>query len=184
MSNPSSSPSTAPPPAARAPWPRSWRQHFGFAHLDSGALYRLTALAVLEAKGDPTQRGRCPASGAQTIDFNRAGDPAIRTDIVGKAASQVAAIPAVRSALLDFQQNFLAHPARRQPRRGDGRARHRHRHLPHRHRQALCRCPAGNPGPPPLGGTQGHGHPPGRAGSWWPNWGPGTRPTKAARFRP
>ena len=27
--------------------------HFGFAHLDSGALYRLTALAVLEAKGDP-----------------------------------------------------------------------------------------------------------------------------------
>ena len=28
-------------------------QHFGFAHLDSGALYRLTALAVLDAKGDP-----------------------------------------------------------------------------------------------------------------------------------
>ena len=28
-------------------------QHFGFAHLDSGALYRLTALAVLEAKGEP-----------------------------------------------------------------------------------------------------------------------------------
>ena len=25
-------------------------QHFGFAHLDSGALYRLTALAVLEAE--------------------------------------------------------------------------------------------------------------------------------------
>ncbi|HKQ46287.1 MAG TPA: (d)CMP kinase [Rhizomicrobium sp.] len=84
-------------------------QHFGFAHLDSGALYRLTALAVLEAKGDPKNEADA-LKGAQTIDFNRAGDPAIRTDIVGKAASHVAAIPAVRQALLDFQQNFLARP--------------------------------------------------------------------------
>lgn len=84
-------------------------RHFGFAHLDSGALYRLTALAVLEAKGDP-QKEADAVKGAQTMDFNRAGDPAIRTDIVGQAASHVAAIPAVREALLDFQRNFLAHP--------------------------------------------------------------------------
>ena len=84
-------------------------QHFGFAHLDSGALYRLTALAVLEAKGDPKNEADA-VKGAQTIDFNRAGDPAIRTDTVGKAASHVAAIPAVRQALLDFQQDFLARP--------------------------------------------------------------------------
>jgi cytidylate kinase len=84
-------------------------QHFGFAHLDSGALYRLTALAVLDAKGDPKNEADA-IRGAQTIDFTRAGDPAIRTDIVGKAASHVAAIPAVRTALMEFQQNFLAHP--------------------------------------------------------------------------
>ena len=84
-------------------------QHFGFAHLDSGALYRLTALAVLEAKGDPKNETDA-LKGAQTIDFNLAGDPRIRTDIVGKAASEVAAIPAVRQALLDFQQDFLARP--------------------------------------------------------------------------
>ena len=83
--------------------------HFGFAHLDSGALYRLTALAVLEAKGDPANEADA-VPGAQTMDLSRAGDPAIRTDIVGKAASHVAAIPAVRSALLEFQRNFLAHP--------------------------------------------------------------------------
>jgi cytidylate kinase len=83
--------------------------HFGFAHLDSGALYRLAALAVIEAKGDPASEADA-LKGAQTIDFTRAGDPAIRTDTVGKAASQVAAIPAVRAALLEFQQNFLAHP--------------------------------------------------------------------------
>ena len=84
-------------------------QHFGFAHLDSGALYRLTALAVLEAKGDPRNEADA-LKGAQTIDFNLAGDPRIRTDIVGKAASEVAAIPAVRQALLDFQQDFLSRP--------------------------------------------------------------------------
>ena len=84
-------------------------QHFGFAHLDSGALYRLTALAVLEAKGDPKNEEDA-LKGAQTIDFNLAGDPRIRSDIVGQAASHVAAIPAVRDALLEFQQNFLAHP--------------------------------------------------------------------------
>ena len=84
-------------------------QHFGFAHLDSGALYRLTALAVLEAKGDP-QKEADAVKGAQTMDFNLAGDPRIRTDFVGQAASFVAAIPAVRAALLDFQRNFLDHP--------------------------------------------------------------------------
>ena len=83
--------------------------HFGFAHLDSGALYRLTAFSVLERKGDPKNETDA-LRGAQTIDFNLAGDPRIRTDIVGQAASYVAAIPAVRAALLDFQRNFLAQP--------------------------------------------------------------------------
>jgi len=83
--------------------------HFGFAHLDSGALYRLTALAVLNANGNPSNAADA-VRGAQSMDLSRAGDPAIRTDMVGKAASHVAAIPAVRAALLDFQRNFLAHP--------------------------------------------------------------------------
>jgi cytidylate kinase len=83
--------------------------HFGFAHLDSGALYRLAAYSVLQAKGDPQNEGDA-LRGAQTIDFNLAGDPRIRTDIVGKAASHVAAIPAVRTALFDFQKNFLTNP--------------------------------------------------------------------------
>jgi len=83
--------------------------HFGFAHLDSGALYRLTALAVLEAGGDPGNEHDA-LKGAQTIDFTLAGGPQIRTDIIGRAASRVAAIPGVRAALLDFQRSFLARP--------------------------------------------------------------------------
>jgi cytidylate kinase len=83
--------------------------HFGFAHLDSGALYRLTALAVVEAGGDPRSE-QDAVRGAHAIDLSMAGDPAIRTDKIGQAASHVAAIGAVRAALLDFQRAFLAHP--------------------------------------------------------------------------
>lgn len=83
--------------------------HFGFAHLDSGALYRLTALAVLEAGGDPRNEADA-VRGAGTIDLTVAGHPKIRTDRIGQAASQVAAIPAVRAALFDFQREFVNHP--------------------------------------------------------------------------
>jgi cytidylate kinase len=84
-------------------------RHFNFPHLDSGALYRLTALAVLEKKGDPTNEADA-VTGARAIDLSRAGDPAIRSDVVGKSASHVAAIPAVRQALFDFQRDFLTNP--------------------------------------------------------------------------
>jgi cytidylate kinase len=89
-------------------------RHFGFAHMDSGALYRLTALAVLDAHGDPAAEADA-LKGARTIDLARAGDPAIRSDKVGKAASAVAAIPAVRAALHDFQTAFLAAPPGHSP---------------------------------------------------------------------
>jgi cytidylate kinase len=84
-------------------------RHFGFAHLDSGALYRLVALGVLEANGNPASEADALRAAA-AIDITRAGDPKIRTDAVGKAASQVAAIPAVRQALIRFQKDFAAHP--------------------------------------------------------------------------
>lgn len=83
--------------------------HYGFAHLDSGALYRLTALAVLERQGDPASAADA-VRGANAIDLSMVGSPAIRTDVVGQAASLVAALPAVRAALLAFQKDFLAHP--------------------------------------------------------------------------
>jgi cytidylate kinase len=84
-------------------------QHFGFAHLDSGSLYRLAGLAVLEAQGNPMSESDA-VKGTRSIDFSRAGDPAIRSDVVGQAASQVAAIPAVRKALFAFQRSFLEQP--------------------------------------------------------------------------
>jgi cytidylate kinase len=88
---------------------RRLARHYGFAHLDSGALYRLVGLSVLEAGGEPSREADA-VRGAAAIDLTRAGDPAIRTEIVGKAASQVAGLPAVRAALFQFQCDFAAHP--------------------------------------------------------------------------
>lgn len=84
-------------------------QHFGFPHLDSGALYRLTALEVLEAGGDPANEADA-VTAAKAVEYARSTDPAIRTDAVGAAASKVAAIPAVRQALFEFQRRFVETP--------------------------------------------------------------------------
>jgi cytidylate kinase len=84
-------------------------RHYGFAHLDSGALYRLVALGVLDAGGDPSSPGDAVTS-ARRIDTSALGDPRLRSALVGEASSRVAAIPGVRAAILDFQRQFGAHP--------------------------------------------------------------------------
>ncbi|MEQ8699077.1 MAG: (d)CMP kinase [Bauldia litoralis] len=79
------------------------------AYLDSGALYRAVGLAVLNAGGDPADPDTATAA-AEALDHGTLGAPALRTDRVAAAASQVAAIPSVRAALLDFQRRFAATP--------------------------------------------------------------------------
>lgn len=81
---------------------RALATHFGLAHLDTGLLYRATAMrAGLE--GDPVAAAR-----ALVPDDLARGD--LRSAEAGAAASRVAAIPEVRAALVDFQRAF----ARRQ----------------------------------------------------------------------
>ncbi len=83
--------------------------HFGFHHLDSGALYRLVALGVAEAHGDPRQEEDALAA-AKVIDHRRCTDPAIRGAAVGNLASIVSAYPSVRTTLLEFQRTFSRLP--------------------------------------------------------------------------
>ena len=83
--------------------------HYGFAHLDSGALYRLVALGVLEAGGNPSQVEDAVRA-ARCIDPTRIHDPRLRSVAAGDAASVVAAIPEVRFAILQFQRDFGDHP--------------------------------------------------------------------------
>jgi cytidylate kinase len=84
--------------------------HFGFHHLDSGSLYRLTALGVIDMGGDPNNEADA-VEAARAIDPSKAGDKRIRSAEIGKAASLVSVFPPVRAALLDYQRSF----ARREP---------------------------------------------------------------------
>ena len=79
--------------------------HYGLAYLDTGTLYRATGLAVQEAGGSPDDPGAA-VNAAQNLDLARFHDDDLRSPGAGEAASQVAAIPAVREALLEFQRNI------------------------------------------------------------------------------
>ena len=87
--------------------------HFGFAHLDTGLLYRAVGLAVLKANSDPADptaaEKEAHTLAAANIESVLA-DPVLREDRTSTAASKVAAIPAVRAALLKFQQDFCTNP--------------------------------------------------------------------------
>ena len=83
--------------------------HFGFAHLDTGKLYRATALLVLAEGGDPTDPAAAERA-ARRVEVVLLSDPRLSGEAVGAAASVVAAIPAVRRALLALQRDFAAHP--------------------------------------------------------------------------
>ena len=84
-------------------------QHFGFAHLDTGKLYRAVGLAVLQAGEDPedTVAAERAANALAPSDLD---NPALSGDDAAVAASKVAAIPAVRDALLAFQRRFAESP--------------------------------------------------------------------------
>ena len=72
--------------------------HFGFAYLDTGLLYRAAARKAMD--------GLDPVAAAKALtrhDFDREG---LRTAKVGQAASKIAALPKVRAALIVFQHRF------------------------------------------------------------------------------
>ena len=72
--------------------------YFGFAHLDTGLLYRAVGAGVL-AGGEPV-------AVARALDPSDLENPSLRTQAVAEAASQVAAIGEVRAALVAFQREF------------------------------------------------------------------------------
>jgi cytidylate kinase len=89
-------------------------QHFGFAHLDSGSLYRLVALSLAGEGGDPENESDAITAArnltADAIHAAQGDDARIRSAEIGHAASIVSAFPGVRQALLEFQRSFARHP--------------------------------------------------------------------------
>lgn len=94
-------------------------QRLGYAFLDSGALYRLTALSALHA-GTGLADEPALADAARNLDVHFDGEKillsgkdvseAIRAEEVGVAASKIAVLPAVRAALVDLQHGFKQPP--------------------------------------------------------------------------
>ena len=94
-------------------------EKLGFALLDSGAIYRVTALAALKRHADLTNETEL-ADLARHLDIQfvpKNGEVnvllggmdvshLIRTQEVADAASKVAVFPQVRAALLQLQQDF------------------------------------------------------------------------------
>lgn len=78
---------------------RAVATRFGFAHLDTGLLYR----AVGALGGDPV-------AAAQSLTPADLARDDLRSMAAGQAASRVAVIPEVRAALVDFQRRFARAP--------------------------------------------------------------------------
>lgn len=93
----------------------------GYHYLDSGALYRLTALAALRAGLALDAAHEAPVAelaralpvrfvGNQTLLAGEDVSEAIRTEEAGMNASKVSVLPAVRSALVELQHSFRRLP--------------------------------------------------------------------------
>ena len=72
--------------------------HFGFAHLDTGLLYRAVGAKVL--------LGMDPVEAAERLTADDLKGDDLRSPEVAQSASRVAVIGGVRAALLDFQRTF------------------------------------------------------------------------------
>lgn len=70
----------------------------GFAHLDTGLLYRATGARVL--------RGEAPLDAAKDLTPEDLQQGGLRTPEVAQAASKIAALPEIREALTKFQRDF------------------------------------------------------------------------------
>ena len=88
---------------------RRLARRFRLAHLDTGKLYRATAALLLAAGEEPADPNAATAA-ARRIDTGRLDDPVLLSEPVSRASSIVAAIPAVRAALLALQRDFAAMP--------------------------------------------------------------------------
>ena len=78
---------------------RAVAARFGFAHLDTGALYRAVGV-----------KGGDPVLAAQNLTPEDLARDDLRSLEAGQAASRVAVIPEVRAALLAFQRRFARQP--------------------------------------------------------------------------
>jgi cytidylate kinase len=82
----------------------------GLPHLDTGLLYRATGRRLLDAGADPGDPAAATEA-AQALEPRDLGRGDLRGPAADAASAQVAAVPGVRAALLEFQRRFARHGA-------------------------------------------------------------------------
>ena len=92
-----------PAAAGKGTLARRLAAHLDVPHLDTGLLYRAVGRRVLDSGADPAQA----AAALRREDLARSG---LRGPEADAAAAAVAAVPAVRAALLEFQRAFGRQP--------------------------------------------------------------------------
>src|SRR3569833_1825612 len=94
-------------------------ERLGFHYLDSGALYRLTALSALRhdiplddepALANAAAALNCTFVGGNILLDKESVADAIRREQISNTASKIAAFPAVRMSLIDLQLRFRSMP--------------------------------------------------------------------------
>ena len=83
--------------------------HYGYRHLDTGAIYRAVAYALISRGADLADEAAAVRA-ARGLDPQTFDNPELKSHQVGTAASVVSAYPEVREVLLNFQRQFAAHP--------------------------------------------------------------------------
>ena len=83
--------------------------HYGLPYLDTGLLYRMVARAMLDA-GHDIRDAAAAGEIVSRFDQSAFDEESLRGREIGEAASVVAAMPAVRSGLIERQRRFAAQP--------------------------------------------------------------------------
>ena len=83
--------------------------HYSLALLDTGLLYRAVGYKVLALEQGPEDTN-IATEVAEELMPEDLESPNLRNDEVAQAASKVSAVPGVRAALLEFQQDFARNP--------------------------------------------------------------------------
>tara|TARA_Y100000815_G_C13311395_1_gene488668 strand:+ start:609 stop:1265 length:657 start_codon:yes stop_codon:yes gene_type:complete len=82
-------------------------KNFGFAHMDSGKLYRVAALYIIENRINPKNQKEVLQNIGDINFYNLIGSSKLLSDEVGKIASIIANYKSLRDHLLKIQRDFV-----------------------------------------------------------------------------
>jgi cytidylate kinase len=88
---------------------RRLAKHFGLRHLDTGLTYRAVAAKLLETGADLDDEDAAVAA-AEALDLDTLDPKRLASHAIGEAASRVAVMPRLRTALREKQRAFAAAP--------------------------------------------------------------------------